>query len=99
MMLSIIVSTSAYLTNGLRLGLDLKGGFEILYEATPLESGSAVTQDSLVQTARSLEGRIDKHGTSEPEVLPEGENRIRVRIAGVDNEKELRETLVTPAEL
>lgn len=95
----VIVGTSPGLLNSLKLGLDLKGGFEILYEAQPLEAGQSVTKQSLIQTAQSLERRINELGTTEPEVTTEGSNRIRVRLAGVSNEAEVRSMLKKPAEL
>lgn len=91
--------TGPGILQGVRLGLDLKGGFEVLYKAEPLAEGGRVTKDSLRQTARSLEQRIDALGTTEPEILPEGEDRIRVRIAGVADEATVRELLKKPAVL
>ncbi|GGF90762.1 protein translocase subunit SecD [Paenibacillus aceti] len=87
------------LLKSMRLGLDLKGGFEILYEASPLEGGTKVTKESLVKTAQSLEKRANKLGTSEPEVTTEGTNRIRVKLAGVTDESEVRKMMKEPAEL
>lgn len=81
------------LLNGVRLGLDLKGGFEILYEASPLEAGQKITKQSLTRTAESLEKRANALGTSEPEVTTEGTNRIRLKIAGVTNEAEVRKKM------
>lgn len=95
----IVLTTSSDLVKGLRLGLDLKGGFEILYEAEPILDTGLITKDALYQTAKSLEKRVDAFGTADPEILPEGENRIRVRIAGIEDEKKLREILKKPAEL
>lgn len=97
--LSVITVTIPDLTSKLRLGLDLRGGFEILYEAETFEPGGEVTRDALLNTARSLQDRIDRTGTTEPEILPEGNNRIRVRIAGVEDERSLREMIARPAEL
>ncbi|WP_248927366.1 protein translocase subunit SecD [Paenibacillus hamazuiensis] len=91
--------TSPALLKNIKLGLDLKGGFEILYVAQPIEPGGVVTQDTLRETARSLEQRANASGVSEPEVTPEGKDRIRVRIAGVVNETEVRAILQKPAEL
>ncbi|WP_036634458.1 protein translocase subunit SecD [Paenibacillus massiliensis] len=95
----VMIGTSPGLLNSLKLGLDLKGGFEILYEAEPLEAGQTVTRQSLIQTAQSLERRINALGTTEPEITTEGTNRIRVRLAGVTNESEVRELLKKPADL
>lgn len=97
--LGVVAGTSNMLAQGIKLGLDLKGGFEILYVAEPLEGGSEVTRDALRETARSLEQRVNALGTSEPEITPEGADRIRVKIAGVQNEAEVREVLSKPAEL
>jgi preprotein translocase subunit SecD len=97
--LGVVAFTGMPLANDLKLGLDLKGGFEILYVAEPLEAGQQVTQDALRETARNLEQRVNALGTSEPEITPEGAERIRVKIAGVQNEAELRELLKRPSEL
>lgn len=97
--LGVVAGTSLPLAQGVKLGLDLKGGFEILYVAEPLEAGAEVTPDALRETARSLEERVNKLGTAEPEITPEGRDRIRAKIAGVQNEAEVREILNRPAEL
>ncbi|WP_410772532.1 protein translocase subunit SecD [Fontibacillus sp. BL9] len=87
------------LLNNVHLGLDLKGGFEILYEATPMEGGAKVSKESLLKTAQSLEERANKLGTSEPEVTTEGTNRIRLKLAGVTDEAEVRKQMKEPASL
>jgi preprotein translocase subunit SecD len=97
--LGLVVWTSPDMLSKVKLGLDLKGGFEILYEAEPLEPGSTVTKDNLNETAKSIGKRIDKMGITEPEVVTEGSNRIRVRLPGVTNEEEVRKEISKPAEL
>lgn len=99
LILGVVGATSPYIAGKIRLGLDLKGGFEILYEATPLVDGATVTPDALTQTARSLEDRVNKAGVAEPEITTEGSNRIRVRIAGVADQTEVRKMLKEPAVL
>lgn len=94
-----IIWTSPSILKDVKLGLDLKGGFEVLYEASPFDEGGEVTPESLKQTAKALEKRIDKSGVAEPEILPEGTNRIRVRLPGVENEEEIRELLSKPINL
>lgn len=96
---AMIIWSSPNLVKNLRLGLDLKGGFEILYVAEPIEAGKTVTTESLNQTALSLEKRANKLGIAEPEITTEGKDRIRVRLAGVTNEEEVRKTIGKPAEL
>ena len=94
-----IAYTSPALVKNIKLGLDLKGGFEILYVAEPIEAGKPVTPESLRQTAVSLEKRASELGVAEPEITTEGTNRIRVRLAGVVNEEEVRKIIKKPAEL
>lgn len=95
----VIAGTSPSLINSMNLGLDLKGGFEILYEAQPIEHGAKVTKESLNQTALSLEKRSNVLGGSEPEVTTEGNNRIRLKLAGVTDEEAVRKKLKEPASL
>lgn len=95
----IMAVSSPGLLKDVRLGLDLKGGFEILYEAEPLIEGQQVTKEALQETAKSLQKRADAMGTTEPEVTPEGTNRIRLKVAGVTDEAEVRKTMKEPANL
>lgn len=97
--LGVIGGTSPFLLKQINLGLDLKGGFEILYEAEPTVPGKEISHDSLVETAKSLEKRANASGVAEPEVTTEGTNRIRARLAGVENQDEVRQLLKKPAEL
>lgn len=91
--------TGPALMKNARLGLDLKGGFEILYQAEPLEPGSTIDRETLIKTAESLQKRANESKVAEPEVTPEGRDRIRVKIAGVVDEEQVREVLSKPAEL
>jgi SecD/SecF fusion protein len=95
----VIAFTAPGLLKGTKLGLDLKGGFEILYEAEPLYPGGTITPAALKQTALSLEKRANQNNVGEPEVTTEGSNRIRVKIAGVADEAKLRDLMKRPANL
>ena len=86
------------LFKSLNFGLDLQGGFEILYEVSPID-GSKMNSDKLNATYKSMLKRIDTLGVSEPEITLEGDNRIRVKLAGVTNKEEARDTLSTVATL
>nr|WP_082588292.1 protein translocase subunit SecD [Paenibacillus sp. Soil724D2] len=97
--LGAIGVTSPSLVERIKLGLDLKGGFEILYTAEPLAAGAPLTKETLTQAAESLAKRADSLGVAEPEVYPEGSDRIRVRLAGVKNEEEVRGLMSKPSVL
>jgi SecD/SecF fusion protein len=79
-------------------GLDLKGGFEILYKISPIE-GNKITQDMITATYKTISRRIDTLGVSEPEISIEGNDRIRVRLAGITDEEEARTILSKAASL
>ncbi len=85
--------------NDTSYGLDLQGGFEVLYEVTPLDEKEKVTTDMVYSTYQAILKRIDILGVSEPEITIEGDNRIRVKLAGVTNADEARSTISSTAVL
>ena len=86
------------LFKSLNFGLDLQGGFEILYQVSPID-GSKMNKDKLNATYKSMLKRIDTLGVSEPEITLEGDDKIRVKLAVVTNKEEARNTLSTVATL
>lgn len=82
----------------LKFGLDLQGGFEILYQVDSID-GSKMTHDKVMATYRTLSKRIDSLGVSEPEIIVEGNDKIRVKLAGVTDPEEARKQLSTVATL
>ncbi len=86
------------LFNNLKFGLDLQGGFEILYKVDSIDE-SKMTNEKLKATYKTLSKRIDSLGVSEPEITIEGKDKIRVKLAGVKNPEEARSQLSTVATL
>ncbi len=86
------------LFKGLNFGLDLQGGFEVLYEVESID-GSKMTNNKMTATYKTLSKRIDSLGVTEPEIILEGNNKIRVKLAGVTNQEEARKQLSTVATL
>lgn len=83
-----------------KLGLDLQGGFEVLYEVKKLtEDAPDITESMVSDTAGALSKRIDVIGVSEPNIQVESNNRIRVQLAGVEDQESAREILSTQANL
>lgn len=80
-------------------GIDLQGGFEILYKIEPLEKGKELTEDDLDKTYTAIVNRIDTLGVSEPVIAFEGDNLIRIQLPGVSNEEEARQRISTTAVL
>ncbi|MER1959123.1 MAG: protein translocase subunit SecDF [Solibacillus sp.] len=85
--------------NDVKLGLDLQGGFEVLYEVESLVDGQKITPQVLTDTTTALNGRINEFGVSEPSIQVEGEDRIRVQLAGLDDQSSARELLSSTANL
>lgn len=97
-LIGIIGTTSLPIAKDIRLGLDLQGGFEVLYEVETLD-GKEVTESVLTDTTDALMNRINVLGVSEPVIQIEGEDRIRVQLAGVEDQSSARELLSTEANL
>lgn len=95
--LAVIVTFFGDIRDGMRLGLDLKGGFEILYEVTPLtESDELPSMEAVV---RSISKRVNTLGVNEPVIQVEGDNRIRVQLADVHDPEAARRMISSTANL
>lgn len=94
---TLISTTVVNISKKINLGLDLQGGFEILYEVEPIDSSQKVDRALLDATVQTLNDRVNRLGISETVIDIEGENRIRVQLAGVKDQAEAREMLSTSA--
>jgi protein-export membrane protein SecD len=65
----------------IRLGLDLQGGVNIVYEA----QAEHPTSEEMNAALQMIQVRLDKENYTEAEAYLEGDNRIRVDIPGVDD--------------
>ncbi|MGG2112214.1 protein translocase subunit SecDF [Lysinibacillus pakistanensis] len=103
LLMVIFVATIGTTVSGvlkdIKLGLDLQGGFEVLYEVTQLKEGQKIKPEVVSATAKALDKRINEIGVSEPNIEIEGENRIRVQLAGVEDQESARKLLSTSANL
>ncbi len=81
------------------LGLDLQGGFEVLYQVNPLDKGDKNDNTAVQSTAKTLERRVNVLGVSEPKIQVEDQNRIRVQLAGVKDQNQARKILSSQANL
>ena len=82
----------------LNFGLDLQGGFEVLYKVESID-GSKMNKEKLTATYKTLSKRIDALGVNEPEIILEGNDKIRVKLAGVKDADSARRQLSTVATL
>lgn len=99
-----IILTSILLTykpnlNKVNLGLDLQGGFEVLYQVDPLKEGDQINEAAVKATSDTIGRRINILGVSEPVITVESGNRIRVELAGIKDQETARKVLSTQANL
>jgi SecD/SecF fusion protein len=73
------------LDKAIHLGLDLQGGTEFLLEV----QGTNVTPSSLDEATSVIRKRLDTLGTREISILPEGTNRLKIQIPGLQGAERL----------
>ena len=72
--------------NGLRLGLDLKGGSQLLYEADLSKKDPSVTDaEAMASVIDKIQRRVDLYGVAEPVIQKQGTDRILVQLPGVED--------------
>ena len=95
-------------TKETKLGLDLRGGVELVYEATPSElddspttTGNGTTPDdeSINRAIEVMRDRVDALGVAEPEIQRSGENLINVGLPDVKNADEAQQQVGQVAQL
>lgn len=70
-----------------RLGLDLKGGVHVVFEAVSTPD-APVTSDSITRLIGIIRNRVDALGVTEPLIQKEGARRVVVELPGVRDPEE-----------
>ncbi|PHO06972.1 protein-export membrane protein SecD [Thermoanaerobacterium thermosaccharolyticum] len=78
----------------IRLGLDLQGGVYVLEQAE-----GNVTQDAMTRAISIIRNRVDSLGVSQPLIVQQGPNRIRIEIPGVNDPDQVISFLGQTAQL
>ncbi|ANY10313.1 preprotein translocase subunit SecD [Pseudonocardia sp. HH130630-07] len=94
----LAVSAVVALTTAPTLGLDLRGGTQIVLETRDTEEvpADAAATDRVLEVLR---GRVDGLGVAEPSLTRSGENRIIVELPGLTDPAEAADTLGRTAQL
>ncbi len=82
-----------------RLGLDLKGGIELVYQGQPTPQTPVVTQDALSRAVDIMRQRVDQLGVAEPEIQTSGGNQISVGLPDVKDTARAEKQVGTTARL
>ncbi|MEZ4868544.1 MAG: protein translocase subunit SecD [Caldilineaceae bacterium] len=82
----------------LKLGLDLRGGTQVLLEAN-MPEGQDVTEGDMNAARSIVENRVNGLGVAEAVVQAQGANRIIVELPGISNPDQAVETLRSTGQL
>ena len=95
----IAVSALVIASKPTRLGLDLKGGVQLVYQGEPTGQVKTVSGEDIDRSIEIIRERIDKLGVSEPEVSRLGASEISVSLPDVTNAQRAINTVGTTAQL
>jgi len=86
--------------HGLVLGLDLKGGTHLVYEADLSQKDPSQSDDDAMEgVLGKIERRVNAYGVTEPIIQRQGHNRILVQLPGVKNVDEAIKLIGQTAQL
>ncbi|CAL9348854.1 Protein translocase subunit SecDF [Streptomyces sp. enrichment culture] len=94
----LAVSLYIAVTVPVRLGLDLRGGTQIVLETRP-GPAAGTGPEATDRTLEVLRGRVDALGVAEPTLVRSGENRIIAELPGVQDPREAADVLGRTAQL
>ncbi len=94
----LAASLAVIATQPTRLGLDLKGGVSLVYQAKPTKD-TKVTGESVDQAIEIMRDRVDQLGVAEPEILRSGADQIIVNLPAVQNATEAEKQVGTVAQM
>jgi SecD/SecF fusion protein len=82
-----------------KLGLDLQGGLELVYQGQATGASTEVSGEDIENSISIIEQRINKLGVSEPEVARLGVDQITVSLPGVTDANRAAEQVGSTAQL
>src|SRR5436305_14673910 len=96
-----LVAVSALVIAGkqTKLGLDLQGGLELVYQGQATGTSTEVSGEDIQDSISIIEQRINKLGVSEPEVARLGNDEITVSLPGITDANRAAEQVGSTAQL
>src|SRR6476469_9299753 len=95
----VVVSALVIASKPTKLGLDLKGGVELVYQGQPTGQVKEVTGEDIERAVEIIRERIDQFGVSEPEVARLGTDQITVSLPDVTNAQRAIDQVGSTAQL
>ncbi len=94
------LDSSRFGRQGLSLGLDLKGGSYLVYQADLTQKDPTQSDDDAMNgVLGKIERRVNAYGVTEPVIQRQGVDRILVQLPGVKNVDEAKKSIGQVAEL
>jgi len=95
----IAASLAVIFTKKTVLGLDLKGGVQLIYQGEPSAQVPKVTPAALTQAVNIMRTRVDQLGVAEPEIQTTGGNDITVGLPDISDLQRAQNQVGTTAQL
>jgi SecD/SecF fusion protein len=95
----VVVSALVIAAKPTRLGLDLEGGLELVYQGQPTGKVETVSGSDIDNSIEIIRQRIDQLGVAEPEVSRLGETEISVSLPDITDPQRAIEQVGTTAQL
>src|SRR4051812_28760643 len=95
----IAASLAVIATKKTVLGLDLRGGTELIYQGRPTPQEPQVTGEDIDRSIEIIRERTDKLGVAEPEISRIGQDSVRVGLPDVSNANRAIQQVGTTAQL
>ena len=100
LVLGLIAGSVAVLaTKETKLGLDLQGGVQLVYEGKSAKPGQPLDQEGLSRAVDIIRDRVDALGVAEPEVALTGGNQIDVSLPAVEDPDRAAEQVGSTAQM
>jgi SecD/SecF fusion protein len=96
---ALVIVPGSPISKPTRLGLDLKGGVELVYEGRPTPKVPKVTPQAIDDALETIRKRTDALGVSEPEIQRAGANQISIGLPAVKNAERAEQQVGTTAQL
>src|SRR3954453_1454408 len=81
----LVIVPGSPISKPTKLGLDLKGGTELVYEGRPTPKVPKVTPQAIDDALETIRKRTDSLGVSEPEIQRAGSNQISIGLPDVND--------------
>ncbi|WDT92845.1 protein translocase subunit SecD [Thermoleophilum album] len=96
---ALVIVPGSPLHKPTRLGLDLRGGVELIYQGQPTPQVPKVTPEAIDDAIETIRKRTDALGVAEPEIQRSGADQISVGLPDVQNAERAIQQVGTTAQL